>query len=79
LCSRLDVWHTVYNHVMAGPEGVVEWFKGSALRPFLAPLDDDMRGGFTADYTARIAKAYPTRFDGKVLLPFPRLFILAVR
>jgi trans-aconitate 2-methyltransferase len=79
LCSHLDIWHTVYNHVMAGPEGVVEWFKGSALRPFLAPLDDDMRGGFTADYTARIVKAYPARFDGKVLLPFPRLFILAVR
>jgi trans-aconitate 2-methyltransferase len=79
LCSHLDIWHTVYNHVMAGPEGVVEWFKGSALRPFLAPLDDDMCRGFTADYTARIAKAYPARFDGKVLLPFPRLFILAVR
>ena len=41
------------------------------MRPFLAPLDDDMRGGFTADYTARIVKAYPARFDGKVLLPFP--------
>ena len=51
LCSHLDIWHTVYNHVMAGPEGVVEWFKGSALRPFLAPLDGDMRDGFVAAYT----------------------------
>jgi trans-aconitate 2-methyltransferase len=79
LCAHLDIWHTVYNHVMAGPQGVVEWFKGSALRPFLAPLDAGMREGFVADYTARIAKAYPARFDGKVLLRFPRLFILAVR
>jgi trans-aconitate 2-methyltransferase len=79
VCSHLDIWHTVYNHVMAGPQGIVEWFKGSALRPFLAPLNEDMRAGFTADYTARIAKAYPARVDGKVLLPFPRLFILAVR
>jgi trans-aconitate 2-methyltransferase len=78
-CSHLDIWHTVYNHVMAGPEGIVEWFKGSALRPFLSPLDDEMRNGFVADFTARIAQAYPSRFDGKVLLRFPRLFILAVR
>jgi trans-aconitate 2-methyltransferase len=79
LCTRLDIWHTVYNHVMAGPQGIVEWFKGSALRPFLSPLDDEMRSGFVADFMARIARAYPARFDGKVLLRFPRLFILAVR
>src|SRR5262245_10431685 len=52
LCKHLDIWHTVYNHVMAGPEGVVEWFKGSALRPFLAPLAEDMRRDFVAAYTA---------------------------
>jgi trans-aconitate 2-methyltransferase len=79
LCSHLDIWHTVYNHVMAGPEAIVEWFKGSGLRPFLSPLDDDMRGNFVADYTARIARAYPRRHDGRVLLRFPRLFIVATR
>jgi trans-aconitate 2-methyltransferase len=79
LCSRLDIWHTVYNHVMAGPQAIVEWFKGSALRPFISALDDDARAHFLADYTAQIAKAYPARLDGKVLLRFPRLFIVAVR
>jgi trans-aconitate 2-methyltransferase len=79
LCSHLDIWHTVYNHVMAGPEGIVEWFKGSALRPFISALDDDARARFLASYTAQIAKAYPARFDGKVLLRFPRLFMVARR
>jgi trans-aconitate 2-methyltransferase len=79
LCAHLDIWHTVYNHVMAGPEAIVEWFKGSGLRPFLSPLDDDMRRGFISDYTARIARAYPRRHDGRVLLRFPRLFIVATR
>jgi trans-aconitate 2-methyltransferase len=79
LCRRLDIWHTIYNHVMAGPQGVVEWFRGSALRPFLSPLDDEMRKGFVADFSERIARAYPPRFDGRVLLRFPRLFIVAVR
>jgi len=45
----------------------------------MLPLDDEMRSGFVADFMARIARAYPARFDGKVLLRFPRLFILAVR
>jgi trans-aconitate 2-methyltransferase len=79
LCSRIDIWHTVYNHLMPGAEGVVEWFKVSSLRPFLDAIDDGQRQSYIADYTAEIARAYPARFDGKVLLRFPRLFILAVR
>jgi trans-aconitate 2-methyltransferase len=78
-CAHLDIWHTAYNHVMAGPDAIVEWFRGSALRPFLAPLDEGIREGFVADYAARIARAYPARFEGKVLLRFPRLFIVATR
>jgi trans-aconitate 2-methyltransferase len=64
---------------MADHSCVVEWFKGSGLRPFLAPLDAEMREGFTANYTEEIKRAYSTRHDGKVILKFPRLFILAVR
>jgi trans-aconitate 2-methyltransferase len=78
-CSRLDIWHTVYNHVMGSPEAIVEWFKGSALRPFLAALDAKMGSEFVAAYTAEIKRAYPPCFDGQRLLRFPRLFIVAVR
>jgi len=65
--------------VVADAEAIVEWFKGSGLRPFLSPLDDDMRRDFVADYTAHIARAYPRQHDGRVLLRFPRLFIVATR
>jgi trans-aconitate 2-methyltransferase len=79
LSDRLDIWHTIYNHVMASAESIVEWFKGSALRPFLSALDGHMRDDFVTAYTTAIAKAYPVRGDGKRLLRFPRLFIVAVR
>jgi trans-aconitate 2-methyltransferase len=79
LCSRFDIWHTHYNHVLKDHTGVVEWFKGSSLRAFLAPLDAAMRERFTAQYTEEIRLAYPALADGKVMLKFPRLFIVAVR
>ena len=79
LCSRVDVWHIHYNHLIDDHAGVVEWFKGSGLRPLLAPLDPAMRAAFLAEYTDEIGRAYPLRCDGKVMLRFPRLFIVAVR
>lgn len=82
LCARVDVWRTVYHHPLAGgADAVVEWFKGSALRPFLAELDEN--GGEQAEFLQRyrdaIELAYPALADGTVLLPFPRLFIVATR
>ncbi len=78
-CSRIDILHTHYYHVLDGHAGIVEWFKGSGLRPFLAPLSTDMREAFIARYSDEIAKAYTRRGDGKVMLRFPRLFIVAAR
>ena len=80
LCERVDIWRTTYHHVIAGGSaGVVEWFKGSALRPYLTALDEAEQKAFLARYTADVAKAYPERPDGTVLLPFPRLFFVATR
>jgi len=79
LCSRFDVWHTVYNHVLDNAAAVVEWVRGTGLRPFLDPLEMDQRKAFLDGYTAQIAKAYPPLRDGKVMLRFPRVFIVAVR
>ena len=79
VCSHLDIWHSVYNHVMASPQAIVEWFKGSSLQPFLSPLDAAAREKFLAAYGQKIVGAYKPRADGKVLLKFPRLFIVAVR
>ncbi|MBO1541301.1 trans-aconitate 2-methyltransferase [Pseudomonas sp. OA65] len=79
-CSRVDVWRTTYHHPLAGgAAGVVEWFKGSALRPFLEPLDEAQREQYLARYLKAIEQAYPAQDDGTVLLPFPRLFMVATR
>jgi trans-aconitate 2-methyltransferase len=78
--GRVDVWMTTYHHVLTGgTDAVMEWFKGSGLRPFLAPLDAAETVGFLAEYRQALAEAYPLLADGSVLLPFPRLFIVATR
>ncbi len=79
-CATVDVWRTTYHHPLAGGHAaVVEWFKGSALRPYLALLDEAQKTAYLQRYLAAISEAYPASADGSVLLPFPRLFVVARR
>ena len=77
---RIDLWVTTYQHVLAGPEAIVEWIRGTGLRPFLEALSrDEQRARFTARLLERVAADYPRRVDGKVIFPFRRLFFIAYR
>ena len=78
-CSRVDIWHTIYNHPLENAAAIVEWLKASGLRPYLDKVMQPHREAFTTDYLARITQAYPPMADGRVLLRFPRLFIVAVK
>jgi trans-aconitate 2-methyltransferase len=75
----LTLWETIYQHVLADHAAIAEWFKGSALRPYLEPLPDDQKKAYLAEYISRLKTHFPVQADGKVILPFPRLFILAVK
>ncbi len=79
-CARVEVWRTTYYHVLPnGLDGIVEWFKGTGLLPFLAPLIPADREAFLHRYRAALAPAYPVQPDGSVLLAMPRLFLVATR
>ncbi|HEV7718171.1 MAG TPA: trans-aconitate 2-methyltransferase [Arsenicitalea sp.] len=77
--ARLEIWHSIYNHVLADAAAIVEWVKATGLRPFIDPLQLDERVEFLSRYHSAIEKAYTPTADGKVLLRFPRLFIVAER
>jgi trans-aconitate 2-methyltransferase len=75
----LDLWETEYLHVLEGADPVLEWVRGSALRPVIEALPRDEAAGFERAYAARLREAYPRRADGRTLLPFRRLFMIARR
>jgi trans-aconitate 2-methyltransferase len=77
--SSLDIWETEYVHVLEGDRPVLEWIKGTWLRPLLAALDTEERAQFESRYAELAAAAYPRRADARTLFPFRRLFIVARR
>ncbi|WP_320199168.1 trans-aconitate 2-methyltransferase [Agrobacterium sp. rho-13.3] len=77
--ARVDVWHTVYNHPMRDAQAIVEWVKGTGLRPYLDTAGEENRAALLDDYLKRIDAAYPPMADGRRLLRFPRLFVVATK
>jgi trans-aconitate 2-methyltransferase len=81
--STVDIWTTEYLQVLPARSDdqhpVVAWTRATWLVPFLAALDGESQKNFLADYTARVAQAYPPSPDRRTLYPFRRLFIVANR
>lgn len=78
LGSRVDAWETTYLHVLGGADPVLEWMKGTGLRPVLKDLSDRDRSQFLAEYAALLRDAFPPQPCGTVL-EFRRIFVVARR
>jgi trans-aconitate 2-methyltransferase len=74
----VNAWETTYIHVLSGDDPVLQWMRGTALRPLLSRLEPHEIPEFEKQLAARFAAAYPSR-NGKTLFPFPRLFFVASR
>ncbi len=77
--ERLEIWETTYHQLLEGENPVVEFTRGTALRPVLQTLNERDGRRFMDLYAERVAAAYPRRPDGRTLYPFRRLFLVAVR
>ncbi len=74
----MDAWETSYLHLLQGDNPVLEWTKGSTLRPVLATLDAEQAAEFVREYGERLRAAYHPRPFG-TLFPFRRVFAVVHR
>ena len=77
--TSLDMWETIYHQQLEGEDPVVTWTMSTMLRPLLDQLSQAEGAMFIENYRQRVRKAYPPQNDGKTILPFKRMFMVAVK
>lgn len=79
--QSINIWRTNYHHVLADAGAIVEWVKGTGLQPYLNRMEGDegAKKAYLEEYERRLKEEYTELVDGKVLLGYPRLFVVAVR
>jgi trans-aconitate 2-methyltransferase len=74
----VDAWETSYLHILPGDNAVLDWTRGTTLRPVLAALTAEQAEAFLAEYGERLRKAYNPQPFGTVF-PFRRVFAVVHR
>ena len=74
-----DIWRTTYYHKMDSHQAIINWVSATGLRPWIQDLDEQKKQLYLARYHQRLQECYPKQADGKILLAFPRLFMVAQR
>lgn len=77
--SSFDVWETRYLHPLPGHRALLDWVRGTRIRPYTDALTDAEAELFEGRVLAEAEKAYPVMPDGNVLLGYRRLFFTATR
>jgi trans-aconitate 2-methyltransferase len=80
VCASVELWQTEYVHVLPDPAAILEWVKGTTLRPYLTRLSSPSdQEAFLGTILRGLEAAYPRQRNGRVLFPFRRLFLVAYR
>lgn len=72
-------WETVYLHRMPSHESILDWYRGTAMLPYLSALPENKKHSFEQDYLARLKDVYAKQKNGEILFRFPRFFFVAIK
>ena len=77
LTDDFDIWQITYMHRLKGHRDIIEWYRGTGMRPYLSLLNAEGKAEFEAAVLREAKKSYEIRADGTIMFPFPRLFFTA--
>lgn len=78
-CEKIEMWETVYYHTVSSCENIIDWYKGSGLRPYLDLLSENEKKEFLSELLFTLKEKIPVQNDHRVLLKMPRLFFTATK
>lgn len=77
--SDFTMWQTTYFHRMSSHQSIIEWYRGTGLRPYLNALSESDKAIFEKDVLDEMVKVYPIQKNGEIIFRFPRLFFIAIK
>lgn len=77
ISGEFYIWETVYYHVMKSHKDILEWYRGTGLRPYLSALPDIKKTEFENDIMKGLIQRYPMQKNGDIIFRFPRFFFIA--
>lgn len=77
ISKEFFIWETVYYHVMKSHRDILEWYRGTGLRPYLHTLNDAHKTEFESELMEILIQRYPRQKNGDIIFRFPRFFFIA--
>lgn len=79
MTNDFELWQTTYCHRMPSIESIIEWYRSTGLRTYIAALSEEDGAEFIAEISAQLEKEYPKQANGEIIFRFPRFFFIAKR
>jgi trans-aconitate 2-methyltransferase len=75
--AEFNMWSTTYYHVMKSHSDILEWYRGTGMRPYLNVLNEQEKADFEQDVMEQVKQCYPAQKNGNIIFRFPRFFFTA--
>ncbi|MFR0875085.1 MAG: methyltransferase domain-containing protein, partial [Bilophila wadsworthia] len=72
--GQFQMWQITYLHRMPSHEAIMDWYKGTGLRPYLSLLSGERAAAFEQAVREEVATRYPKQGNGEIIFRFPRFF-----